>query len=285
MLDRFRRRQTLRSFDHQWGCLREGDAMLSDPWFRENVDRVRVEELLCVERDWFRGKTVLDAGCGIGRWTLGLLRLGCRVLAVDASTHALEAVEAGMRELAPEAVAEGRLTTRQVDLLDLPSDIRERRFDLVFSFGVLHHTGDTRRALANVAPLVADDGLLFLYLYGSRSVDLTKRVALATLRYGLAPLPFSWKARALAVLRRGRDVHQSFDTFSPLINDTYEHETVEAWLRELGFPDVTRTIEYTELYLRARRRADALHPLRALPARPYWFERYRRRPLPTPSGG
>jgi len=285
MLDRFRRRQTLRSFDHQWGCLREGDAMLSDPWFRENVDRVLVEELLCVESEWFRGKTVLDAGCGIGRWTLGLLRLGCRVLAVDASTHALEAVEAGMRELAPEAVAEGRLTTRQVDLLDLPSDIRERRFDLVFSFGVLHHTGDTRRALANVAPLVADDGLLFLYLYGSRSVDLTKRVALATLRYGLAPLPFSWKARALAVLRRGRDVHQSFDTFSPLINDTYEHETVEAWLRELGFPDVTRTIEYTELYLRARRRADALHPLRALPARPYWFERYRRRPLPTPSGG
>ncbi|HET9315018.1 MAG TPA: class I SAM-dependent methyltransferase, partial [Vicinamibacteria bacterium] len=141
MLDRLRRRQTLASFDHQWGCLREGDAMLSDPWFRENVDRVIVEELLCVERDWFHGKTVLDAGCGIGRWTLGLLRLGCRVLAVDASTHALEAVHAGLRELAPDAVAEGRLETRQVDLLDLPPDIRERRFDLVFSFGVLHHTG------------------------------------------------------------------------------------------------------------------------------------------------
>lgn len=285
MLDRFLRRQTLASFDHQWGSLREGDAMLSDPWFRENVDRVVVEELLCVERDWFRGKTVLDAGCGIGRWTLGLLRLGCRVLAVDASTHALEAVNAGMRELAPDAVAEGRLETRQVDLLDLPPDVRERRFDLVFSFGVLHHTGDTRRALTNIAPLVADDGLLFLYLYGSRSVDLTKRVALATLRYGLAPLPFSWKARALNLLRPGRDVHQSFDTFSPLINDTYEHETVEAWLHELGFPDVTRTIEYTELYLRARRGAGGAHPLGALPKRPYWFERYRRRPLPTPAGG
>lgn len=285
MLHRFRRRQTLASFDHQWGCLREGDAMLSDPWFRENVDRILVEELLCVEREWFRGRTVLDAGCGIGRWTLGLLRLGCRVLAVDASAHALEAVEAGMRELAPDAVAEGRLQTRRVDLLDLPPDLRARRFDLVFSFGVLHHTGDTRRALAGLAPLVADDGLLFLYLYGSRSVDLTKRLALATLRYGLAPLPFSWKARALRVLRRGRDPHQSFDTFSPLINDTYEHETVESWLRDLGLPDVTRTIEYTELYLRARRRADAGHPLRALPARPFWFERYRRRPLPTPAGG
>ena len=285
MLERLRRRQTLASFDHQWGCLREGDAMLSDPWFRENVDRILVEELLCVDRGWFRGRTVLDAGCGIGRWTLGLLRLGCRVLAVDASAHALQAVASGMRELAPDAVAEGRLETRQVDLLDLPSDLRARRFDLVFSFGVLHHTGDTRRALGQVAPLAADDGLLFLYLYGTRSLDFTKRLALATLRYGLAPLPFSWKARALRVLRAGRDTHQSFDTFSPLINDTYEHETVESWLRELGFPEVTRTIEYTELYLRARRRPEAPHPLRALPARPYWFERYRRRPLPTPAGG
>ena len=171
-----------------------------------------------MDRDWFRGKTVLDAGCGIGRWTLGLLRLGCRVLSVDASAHALQAVESGMRELAPEAVAEGRLATRQVDLLDLPEDLRARRFDLVYSFGVLHHTGDTHRALAGLAPLVKDDGLLFLYLYGARSVDLTKRVVLAALRYGLAPLPFSWKARALALLRHGRDTHQSFDTFSPLIN-------------------------------------------------------------------
>jgi SAM-dependent methyltransferase len=284
MLERLRRRQTLASFDHQWGCLREGDAMLSDPWFRENVDRILVEELLCVEREWFRGRTVLDAGCGIGRWTLGLLRLGCRVLSVDASPRALAQVEAGMRELAPEAVREGRLETRQVDLLDLPADLRERRFDLVYSFGVLHHTGDTRRALGQVAPLVQDDGLLFLYLYGSRSVDLTKRVALAVLRYGLAPLPFAWKAKALRVLRHGRDTHQSFDTFSPLINDTYEHETVESWLREMGFPDVTRTIDYTELYLRARRRTDVPVPLRALPRRPYWFERYRRRPLPAPAG-
>jgi SAM-dependent methyltransferase len=285
MLERLRRRQTLASFDHQWGCLREGDAMLSDGWFRENVDRILVEELLCVEREWFRGKTVLDAGCGIGRWTLGLLRLGCRVLSVDASPHALAQVEAGMRELAPEAVREGRLETRQVDLLDLPADLKERRFDLVYSFGVLHHTGDTRRALGQIAPLAKDDGLLFLYLYGSRSVDLTKRVALAVLRYGLAPVPFAWKAKALRVLRHGRDTHQSFDTFSPLINDTYEHETVEAWLREMGFPDVTRTIDYTELYLRARRRTDVPVPLRALPRRPYWFERYRRRPLPAPAAG
>ena len=43
-----RQRQTLASFDYQWRSLPEGDAMLSDPWFRENVDRIVSEEVLGV---------------------------------------------------------------------------------------------------------------------------------------------------------------------------------------------------------------------------------------------
>jgi SAM-dependent methyltransferase len=281
MLESLRRRQTLASFDYQWGELPEGDAMLSDPWFRENVDRILVEELLCVDREWFRGRRVLDAGCGIGRWTLGLLRLGCDVTAVDFSPRALEKLEKQMRILAPEAVAEGRLSTERVDLLDLPPALASRRFDLVYSFGVLHHTGDTARALANVAPLVKPDGLLFLYLYGSRSQTVATRLVLAALRAGLAPFPFRAKRTLLKAILPARDPHQAFDTFSPLLNDTYTHEKVEGWLRELGFRDITRTIDYTELYLRARRDPSSAHPLRPLPGRPYWFERYRRRPLPA----
>ena len=281
MLDSLRRRQTLASFDHQWGELPHGDAMLSDPWFRANVDRILVEELLCVEREWFAGRTVLDAGCGIGRWTLGFLRLGCKVVAVDFSPRALEQLEKQMRLLAPEAVAEGRLSTERVDLLDLPPSLSSRSFDLVYSFGVLHHTGDTFRALANIAPLVKRDGLLFLYLYGSRSQNAATRFVLAALRAGLAPFPFRAKRTLLKAILPARDPHQAFDTFSPLVNDTYTHEEVEGWLAALGFREITRTIDYTELYLRARRDPSAAHPLRPRPVRPYWFERYRRRPLPA----
>ena len=82
MLSGLRRRQTLASFDYQWRALAEGDAMLSDPWFVDNVDRIASEELLAVRRSWFDGRRVLDAGCGGGRWTVGLLRLGARVTAV-----------------------------------------------------------------------------------------------------------------------------------------------------------------------------------------------------------
>lgn len=282
MLDRLRRRQTRASFDYQWAALPDGDAMLSDAWFRENVGHVLARELMCLEPAWFAGRRVLDAGCGSGRWSIGLLRLGARVTAVDQSPHGLAALRRSAAELCPQALDEGRLETLEADLLDLPEALRQRRFDLAFSFGVLHHTGDTRRALGNVAALVAEDGLLFLYLYGTRSLDPLRWSVLVGLRALLAPLPFELKARTLARLLPGRDVHQAFDTFSPLINDTYRHETVEGWLHELGFPEVVRTLDYSELYLRARRRPELPLPVLPAPVRPYWFERWRRRRLPAP---
>lgn len=271
-----RQRQTLASFDYQWGHIPAGDAMLSDEWFVANVDRIVADELLGIERGWFRGRTALDAGCGGGRWTLGLLRLGCRVLAVDASPHAVSSARAQMGRLAPDALAVGALETASIDLLDLPASLAERRFDLVFSFGVLHHTGDTRRALTNVARLVGPGGALFLYLYGSRSAPRGARALVNTVRVALAPLPFAAKRAVLARLLPRRDTHQAFDLLSPTINETHEDATVEAWLREEGFADVARTLPHTDLFLRAAR-AGAEIPFRPTPGPPYWFERYRRR--------
>ncbi len=275
MLGDLRRRQTLQSFDFQWAGIPAGDAMLSDLWFLEHVEEILAHELLAVARPWFHGKTALDAGCGGGRWTLGLLRLGCRVLAIDASPSALDSTRAQMERLAPEAMALGGLETQRVDLLDLPESLRSRRFDLVFSFGVLHHTGDTRRALANLVPLTAADGILFLYLYGHR--PLRHRLTLGLLRSILFPLPFPTKQAILRRLFPGRDVHQAFDLLSPAINDTYRHETLERWLRDLGLAHVVRTLSHSEVFVRASRGELAPGDARPLAEPPYWFERYARR--------
>jgi SAM-dependent methyltransferase len=199
------------------------------------------------------------------------------VLAVDASPHAVDATRARMEQLAPEAVAEGRLATEQADLLALPPSLAGRRFDLVYSFGVLHHTGDTRRALAHLAPLVRPDGLLFLYLYGAASVSTASRLALALARASLSPLPYRAKKAVLAQILPGRDTHQAFDLLSPLVNDRFERPTVEAWLQELGFADVAPTLDHTEIFLRACGEACSARPFLPPASPPYWFERYRRR--------
>lgn len=267
-------RQTLKSFDSQWAQLPEGGALLTEPWFREHVDEIICEELLAVRREWFPGRRVLDAGCGNGRWTIGLLRLGCHVTAVDASPHALERLRDSVEELCTAEERE-RLTVGAANLLELPPELAGRTFDLVFSFGVLHHTGDTRGALRNVAGLVAPDGMLFLYLYGSRTLSPVGRTLLELRRLALAPLPFALKRKVLSAVFRRSDIHQVFDCLSPTINTRHTFEEVQAWLESEGFADVEQTIPATELFVRGLRDEQTLRPyLLPRPTPPYWYERY-----------
>jgi SAM-dependent methyltransferase len=240
------REQTLSSFDWQWAHLASGDFMPGDPWFDRHAATILARELCAIEPAWFRDKSVLDAGCGQGRWSRALLELGARVTAVDFS-------EAGLARTREVCTEHGRLTTRRVDLLDVPDDLAKERFDLVFSFGVLHHTGNTWLALDNVARLVAPNGALFLYLYGSTSWDTTERDRIERTRRELEPLAFEEKIAELRRRYPGQDPHQLFDLLSPVINDRVSFHDVADRLRRHGFQDVERTIASGEVYVRAIR--------------------------------
>jgi 2-polyprenyl-3-methyl-5-hydroxy-6-metoxy-1,4-benzoquinol methylase len=251
-----RQEQTLSSFDYQWRNLPDGDAMLSDPWFDERLTDI-LAELAGVRPEWFRGKRVLDAGCGGGRWSVALARLGAKVTAIDFSEAGLERTRALCEPL-------GEIETMRVNLLDPPEELRGRRFDMVYSYGVLHHTGDTFGALANVVPLVADDGLLFLYLYGVASWPLRERIRTNYVRLRLAGLSFDEKIEALRRFYPDRDPHQAFDLLSPTINDRLTFDEVKRALEGHGFVNVVPTVESGEVCLRAERPGfkdrDALTP-------------------------
>ncbi|HID31502.1 MAG TPA: class I SAM-dependent methyltransferase, partial [Desulfobacterales bacterium] len=77
-----------------------------------------------------RGKTVLDAGCGSGRYAAVTSRMGAQVFAVDLSM----AVEACRQNLGHRS----NVYVLQADLHHLP--FAPDSFDIIFSIGVLHHT-------------------------------------------------------------------------------------------------------------------------------------------------
>ncbi len=104
----------------------------------------------------FAGKLVLDAGCGMGRYSAVALSLGAEVVAVDLS-ESLERVVARAQD-------QPKLHPVEADLLHPP--FKKGVFDVVYSQGVLHHTADTRAAFAAVAALVKPSGLLSVWLYG-----------------------------------------------------------------------------------------------------------------------
>lgn len=109
----------------------------------------------------FRGKRVLEVGCGMGCMAMNWAQQGALVTAVD---------------LNPVAVAQ---TRRRFELFGLPGDIQEvdgerlpfadETFDFVYSWGVLHHTPGTRQAIAELARVLKPGGRAGVMLYNRES--------------------------------------------------------------------------------------------------------------------
>ncbi len=122
------------------------------------------------------GKKVLDMGCGSGRYSIALAALGAsEVVAVDYQAKAFRRAETYANE------ADLPITFREADVLNLP--FADRSFDFVFSNGVLHHTRDWARGLAEYARVMKTSGYLYTYACGgifwnSRDVmrDIFKRI-------------------------------------------------------------------------------------------------------------
>jgi 2-polyprenyl-3-methyl-5-hydroxy-6-metoxy-1,4-benzoquinol methylase len=117
----------------------------------------------------FTGKTFLDAGCGSGLFSLAAYRLGAKVHSFDFDPRSVAcAKELRHRYAAGDPqwqIDEDSVLNRQY-LSTLGT------YAIVYSWGVLHHTGAMWQALENVADLVETDGLLFIAIYndqGSRS--------------------------------------------------------------------------------------------------------------------
>jgi 2-polyprenyl-3-methyl-5-hydroxy-6-metoxy-1,4-benzoquinol methylase len=109
--------------------------------------------------------TFLDAGSGSGLTSLAARRLGATVLSFDFDPQSA-ACTTEMRRRFRADDPQWRIETGSV----LDPDYLEQlgTFDIVCSWGVLHHTGNLRQALENIAPRVAANGLLYIALYNDQ---------------------------------------------------------------------------------------------------------------------
>jgi SAM-dependent methyltransferase len=121
--------------------------------------------------DFFRGKRVLDAGCGTGRHTYFAAQYGVdEVVALDLS----EAVETARRVLSPFENAE----VVQGDLLRPPlrTAAEGGGFDLVYSIGVLHHLPDPYEGFRSLLRFVRPGGTIAVWVYGYENNGFVRNV-------------------------------------------------------------------------------------------------------------
>jgi 2-polyprenyl-3-methyl-5-hydroxy-6-metoxy-1,4-benzoquinol methylase len=112
------------------------------------------------------GKTFVDIGSGSGLFSLAARRMGASVCSLDFDPHSV----ACGRELRRRYFNGDETNWKIVEgsALD-PAFLKSLgKFDIVYSWGVLHHTGSMWEALGNVAQMVKENGLLFVSIYNDQ---------------------------------------------------------------------------------------------------------------------
>lgn len=115
-----------------------------------------------LEMSYLTDRRFLDVGCGSGLFSLAARRLGAQVHSFDYDVDSVTSTE---RLRASYSSDDSFWTVTQGSVLDTEYLSSLGTFDIVYSWGVLHHTGDMWAAMANVVPLVAPGGKLFIALY------------------------------------------------------------------------------------------------------------------------
>ncbi len=127
--------------------------------------RASLRDMLAVER--LTGKTFLDIGCGSGLFSLAARELGATVHSFDVDADSVQCTK-DLRERYGFGEDSGWVVEHGSILDHAYLSTLGTHFDVVYAWGVLHHTGALWDACQNVAGLVASGGLLFLAIYNDQ---------------------------------------------------------------------------------------------------------------------
>ena len=146
--------------EYYTGAERASDSYFNDIEERRYRTHYHLPELF--ESMDGRDQRLLEVGCGIGVDSIQLAKRGFQVTAVDLTENAL----AVAKQFAARRGATVDFRLGNAEGLDFPGE----SFDAVYSFGVLHHTPDIERSVAEVHRVLRPGGTAYVMLYHRNSL-------------------------------------------------------------------------------------------------------------------
>ena len=202
-------------FDYQWKNIPCKPIELST-----------VQRLTGLPVKWFKGKTILDAGAGGGRFTQVFSALDTRTVACDISLEGI------YRCPAPRLI------------MDVTHPALNTLFDMVWSYGVVHHIQQYKKALVQLAQLVKPDGYLVLMVYRRPTTieGLTLWLCYSILRHVTKYWTSEMKLRLCNKLSIViADTHGWFDAINPRFNKLFTLQELITILQDSNLVPVNYT--------------------------------------------
>jgi len=169
------------------------------------------------EFERWRGKKVLEIGCGIGTETINFARHGAQVTAVELSEESLKIA----KKRAEVFSLQDAIRFYRGNAEELSSYLPAEKYDLVYSFGVIHHTPSPGRVLDEIRKFMTPESTLRIMVYHRRSW----KVLWILLGYGKGKF---WRLSELIAR------HSEAQTGCP-VTYSYTRSSSRRWLREHGF--------------------------------------------------
>ena len=138
--------------------------------FLQNLDETKIERAVSSLKEWLgtedlQGKTFLDIGSGSGLFSLSAKRLGATVHSFDYDKNSVDCTRTLKERYYPD---DDSWTVEWGDALSDEYLAKYEPHDIVYSWGVLHHTGSMYEGLEKAGNLVKPGGTLFIAIYNDQ---------------------------------------------------------------------------------------------------------------------
>jgi len=181
--------------------------------------------------DLIKNKSVLDMGCGSGRFTIALAQLGAQMVT---------GIDLGKTGISVGRKISEKLNLKNIKFLEgnvtsLPFE--NDSFDFVFSKGVLHHTGNLKKGLDEYHRVLKKSGNGFLYLYGSGGLFWNSRIKM---REVMKLIPINYTNNILKFLGMPSQRYIFVDSWYVPIEEHVERKQLENYLTSQNYSKIEK---------------------------------------------